>query len=115
VLIVNCSLKFSTRGHLQRARSRLREPAGARVRVLRIAVRDHARVAAHAQNAANTGAFKAKPRELPRGASVNCAATFGWWWKKNGSRREIVRQGRGGRRAEKANARETAGFRGARR
>ncbi len=38
-----------------------------------------------AQNPANTGAFMARPRELPRGASVNCASTSGWWWRKNGS------------------------------
>ncbi len=82
---VNRSLPLSTRGHLQRARSRPREPAVARVRVLRIALRDHAANVALAQNPANTGAFKTKPRELPRGASVNCATTFGWWWKKNGS------------------------------
>ena len=41
---------------------------------------------AYAQNPANTGAFKAKPRELPRGAPVNCSPTFGWWWRKNGSK-----------------------------
>lgn len=43
--------------------------------VLSVALRDHVRVAAVAQNPANAGAFKTKPRELPRGASVNCAAT----------------------------------------
>ena len=82
---VNRSLPLSTRGHLQRARSRSREPAAARVRVLSGALRDHVCVVALAQNPANTGAFKAKPRELPRGAPVNCAPTFGWWWRKNGS------------------------------
>jgi hypothetical protein len=42
---------------------------------------DLARDVALAQNPANTGAFVTKPREAP----VNCATTFGWWWKKNGS------------------------------
>ena len=62
-----------------------RAPAVVPARVLRIALRDHARVIVLAQNPANAGAFKAKPREVPRGAPVNCSPTFGWWWRKNGS------------------------------
>ena len=70
---VNRSLPLSTRGRFQRARSRPRGPIGDRARVLRAALRDHAADVALAQNPANTGAFKTKPRELPRGAFVNCA------------------------------------------
>jgi hypothetical protein len=62
-----------------------RSPTPRTLPVVRIAVRDHARVVAIAQNPANAGAFKTKPRELRRGAPVNCAATFGWWWKEYGS------------------------------
>src|SRR6266540_2800574 len=43
-------------------------------------------VSRRAQNPANAGAFKTEPRELPRGAPVNCAPTIGWWWRQNGSR-----------------------------
>ena len=45
----------------------------------------HARIVALAQYPANTGAFIAKPRELPCGTPVDCTTTFGWWWWKNGS------------------------------
>ena len=68
---VNRSLPLSTRGRPQRARSRLGGPLVARARVLRIALRDHAAHVAIAQNPANAGPFKTKPRELPRGAPVN--------------------------------------------
>ncbi len=54
---VNRSLPLSVRGDLRRARSRPRRPLIAPARVLRIAVRDHARIVALAQNPANTGAF----------------------------------------------------------
>src|SRR5690554_5084845 len=67
---VNRSRFFSTRGRLQRAETGARGLRVGRAGVLRIALRDHARGAPIAQNAANTGAFKAKPRELPRGASL---------------------------------------------
>lgn len=82
---VNRSLPLSTRTALQRARSHPIRRLDERVRVLSGAHRDHAADVARAQNPANAGAFKAKPRESPRGAPVNCATTFGWWWRKNGS------------------------------
>ena len=44
-----------------------------------------ARIVALAQNPANTGAFIAKPHELPRGAPVDCTPNFGCWGWKNGS------------------------------
>ena len=38
---------------------------------------------AQSQSPVNTGAFKAKPRKLTRGAPVNCTPTIGWWWRPN--------------------------------
>ena len=64
----------------------LRERRRRRSAIVRGDVRSVGRLTlALAQNPANTGAFKAKPHELPRGAPVDCTPNFGCWGWKNGS------------------------------